>query len=61
MARRKQIPQPCPWSPEFKLANCASERVRLATVNVEAFELRCACGYIWSQASRRSILRKRRQ
>ena len=62
MARRKQTPQPRPRIHGFECSNCASERVRLGTVNVETFELRCdACGYVWSQAPRRPILPRRRQ
>jgi hypothetical protein len=62
MARRKQTRQLRPTIHGFACLNCASGRIRLGTVNVATFELRCAaCGYVWSQAPRRPFLPGRGQ
>ena len=49
MDRRRQIPEPHPRVSGFACPNCASERIRLASVTDYVFYLRCdACDRLLS-------------
>lgn len=60
MDRRKQAPEAHPLVSGFPCPMCASTRVRLGTVAVYYFYLRCdACAHVWSQPERREVTVRR--
>jgi uncharacterized Zn finger protein len=60
MDRRQQASEPHPVVEGFPCPICASTRVRLGTVAVYYFYLRCdACGHVWSQPERREASARR--
>jgi hypothetical protein len=54
MNRRREVPEPHPRVTGFPCPICASTDVRLGTVAVYYFYLRCeGCAHVWSQPERR--------